>query len=471
MQSSARVIGSGPNGLAAAVLLAQAGLRVEVHEAADTAGGATRSGELTLPGFIHDFGSAVYPWAVSSPFFSELPLAQHGLQWVWSSASLAHPFDDGTALTVERKIDDTALQLGADADGYRTLYEPLVENWPVLVSELLRPMGLPRHLPLMAQFGWQALQSCTSLAKRIFQTDRARALIAGSCAHSTLPLEAPISSAFGIMLGAAAHAVGWPIAQGGSQTITNALISLLTSKGGRVITQSRVETLSGNWSDLTLCDVTPRQFSRMAGTRLPGSYHRSLERYRYGPGVYKVDWALKEPIPWKAKECARAATVHLGGAMEEIAASERANWRREASERPFVLLAQPTLFDPSRAPAGRHTAWAYCHVPNGWEGSMLQKIEAQVERFAPGFQECILARHSRNTAEMQAWDENLIGGDINGGAIDWKQFFLRPTWRRYATPLKGVYLCSSSTPPGAAVHGMCGYWAARWALDWLAKKR
>lgn len=471
MQSSARVIGSGPNGLAAAVLLAQAGLRVEVHEAADTAGGATRSGELTLPEFIHDFGSAVHPWAVSSPFFSGLPLAQYGLQWIWPSASLAHPFDDGTAVTVERKIDETARQLGADADGYKAFYEPLVEHWPVLVSELLRPIGVPHHLRLMAQFGLNALQSCTLLANRIFRTDRARALFAGLCAHSTLPLEAFISSAFGIMLGAAAHAVGWPVAQGGSQSIANALIGLLTSKGGRVITQSRVETLSGNWSDLTLCDVTPRQFSRMAGTRLPGSYHRSLARYRYGPGVYKVDWALKEPIPWKAKECARSATVHLGGTMEEIAASERANWRREAPEHPFVLLVQPTLFDPSRAPAGRHTAWAYCHVPNGWEGSMLEKIEAQVERFAPGFQECVLARHSRNTVEMQAWDENLIGGDINGGAIDWKQFFLRPTWRRYATPLKGVYLCSSSTPPGAAVHGMCGYWAAHWALDWIVKRR
>jgi phytoene dehydrogenase-like protein len=285
-------------------------------------------------------------------------------------------------------------------------------------------------------------------------------------------LEAPLSSGFGLILAAAGHAVGWPIPQGGSQHIADALSELLQSLGGRIMTGSRVASLAeAQTADLTLCDVTPRQFLTLANSRLPDSYRRSLEKYRYGPGVFKMDWALREPIPWKAKDCLRAATVHLGGSLEEIAASERAVWQGHVAERPFVLLVQPSLFDPTRAPAGRHTAWAYCHVPNGWTGSAAEQIESQIERFAPGFRECILARAAHAPADMQAWNENLVGGDIVGGEVTLKQFVLRPTWRKYATPLRGVYLCSSSTPPGGSVHGMCGYWAAEWALDWLKKTR
>ena len=315
----------------------------------------------------------------------------------------------------------------------------------------------------MARFGIRALQPAAGLARSLFRGVRARALLAGACAHSTLQLESPLSASFGLILCAAAHAVGWPIARGGSQSIANALVGILASLGGSVQVSSRVEALPEG-SDLTLCDVTPRQFLKLAGERLPAAYRTKLENYKYGPGIFKVDWALREPIPWKAKECRRAATVHLGATLEEIAASEREVWRGGIAARPFVLLAQPSLFDSTRAPEGRHTAWAYCHVPNGSTVSALAQMESQIERFAPGFRECILARAVHTPAQMQAWDENLVGGDINGGAVTPMQFFFRPTWTRYATPMKGVYLCSSSTPPGGAVHGMCGYWAAQSAL-------
>jgi phytoene dehydrogenase-like protein len=472
MQPTAIVVGSGPNGLAAAIALAQGGLNVEVREAAPVVGGAARSGELTLPGFTHDLGSAVHPMALSSPFFSKLPLAEHGLKWIWQDAELAHPLDDGTAVMLERDVTATAAQFGRDSGAYRKLFAPLVAQWPALVDEVLGPLRWPGHPFLLARFGRHALQSCTMLTRSLFEGERARSLFAGPCAHSTLRLEAPLCSGFGLTLSAAGHAAGWPIPAGGSQQIAEALSGVLRSLGGRIVTGARVASLAETeTADVTLCDVTPRQFLKLAGGCLPDSYRQSLERYRYGPGVFKMDWALHEPIPWRAKDCLRAATVHLGGTLAEIAASERAVWRGEVSERPFVLLVQPSLFDHTRAPDGQHTAWAYCHVPNGWAGSAAEKIEAQVERFAPGFRECILARAAHGPAEMQAWDENLVGGDINGGDAAMIQFALRPTWRRYGTPLKGVYLCSSSTPPGGAVHGMCGYWAAKWALDWLQKKR
>ncbi len=471
MHGRAVVIGSGPNGLSAAIVLAQAGLEVEVREAASFAGGAMRSGELTLPGFLHDLGSAVHPMGVSSPFFATLPLADHGLEWIWPGASLAHPLDDGTAVMLERDVAATTAQFdSADANAYRHLFNPFVTRWGTLKQELLRPMvRVPSHPFLLGRFGVEAVKPATLLAKSSFRTPRPRALFAGSAAHSFLKLESPLSSAFGLMLGTAGHAAGWPIPKGGSQQITNALAGVLRSFGGRIVTDARVETLDELGSpDLTLCDVTPRQFLRIANRQLQGrAFRQLLERYRYGPGVFKVDWALREPIPWRAKECLRAATVHLGGTLEEIAVSERAVWQGKPSDRPFVLLAQPSLFDSTRAPAGQHTAWAYCHVPNGWEGSMLAQIEAQIERFAPGFRDCVLARAVFAPADMQRWDENLVGGDISGGALSLSQFVFRPTWRLYGTPLHGVYLCSSSTPPGGGVHGMCGYNAARRALQWL----
>lgn len=475
MHGRAVVIGSGPNGLAAAIVLAQAGLDVEVREAAPTPGGAARSGELTIPGFVHDLGSAVHPMALSSPFFATLPLAQHGLEWIWPDASLAHPWDDGSAVMLERSVDDTAAQFdSADAAAYRKLFNPLVTRWPTFVRELLRPMvRVPRHPFLLGRFGIQAIQPVTFLAKSRFRNPRARALFAGSAAHSCLQFESPLSAAFGLMLGASAHAIGWAIPKGGAQQISNALAGVLRSYGGRIVTNAPVESLDELRSpDLTLCDVTPRQFLGIAHRQLQGRPFRELlERYQYGPGTFKVDWALREPIPWRAKECVRSATVHLGGTLEEMAASERAPWHGEASKRPFVLLVQPTLFDPTRAPAGQHTVWAYCHVPNGWQGSLLTEVEAQVERFAPGFRDCIVATSVQAPADMQRWDANLVGGDVNGGAVNLGQFVLRPTWRLYGTPLHGVYLCSSSTPPGGSVHGMCGYHAARRALKWLKARR
>jgi len=463
MLDPATIVGAGPNGLAAAIVLARAGFNVEVREAASVAGGAARSAALTLPGFIHDLGSAVHPMAIASPFFSTLPLAEAGLRWIAPSAELAHPLDDGTAVMLERGIADTASELGSDAAAYRRLYTPLRENWDDLRHDLLKAVGWPKHPVAMARFGLLGLRSARSISDGHFKGVRARALFAGLAAHSFLPLESPVSAAFGLVLGVAAHAVGWPIPQGGAQSIADALVTCLTKAGGAVVTNAPVHSLRGLGHPI-LFDVTPRQFLAIGGEDIPPAFRRQLERYRYGPGVFKVDWALSQPIPWRARECLRAGTVHLGGTFDEIAASERKPRTGAISDRPFVLLSQPTLFDPTRAPAGKHVAWAYCHVPNGWPGSVLEAIESQVERFAPGFRECILARAVFNTQAMQAWNANLVGGDINGGSTAGLQFFLRPTWRQYATPLQGVYLCSSSTPPGGAVHGMCGYWAAQQAL-------
>jgi len=470
---AAVVIGSGPNGLSAAIHAAQAGFEVEVREAAVQPGGAARSGELTLPGFVHDLGSAVHPLGIGSPFFSKLALERHGLEWVHSPAELAHPLDDGSAVILERDVRQTASQFGSDGAAYRRLFEPLAENWWELAGEIL-PLRFrfPKHPLLLAQFGMRALLPCTVLAKALFRESRAAALFAGVCAHSSLELDAPISASFGIVLGAAGHAVGWPVPRGGAQSIPSALIHVLTGLGGRVVTNSPVASLREvEGFDLVFCDLTPRRFLALAEERLRPPFRQLLERYRYGPGVFKVDWALREPIPWRAKDCARAITVHLGGSVEEMAASERAANQGRPPERPFVLLAQPSLFDPTRAPRGKHAAWAYCHVPNGWTGSALEQIESQIERFAPGFGECVLARAVHNTIQMQAWNMNLEGGDINGGKMDLKQFAIRPTWRRYGTPLKGVYLCSSCTPPGGAVHGMCGYQAAEWAIRDFRRSR
>jgi len=462
------VVGSGPNGLSAAIVLAQAGLEVEVFEAEKIPGGAARSMELTLPGFVHDFGSAVYPLGAGSPFFASLPLREFGLEWVHSPAPLAHPLDDGTAVVLERDLRTAVAQLGPDGDAWRALLEPLVEHWWDFAPEVLRPvLGIPKHPWLLARFGMNALLSAEVVVKR-FKSERTRALFAGLAAHSFLALDEPLSSAFAILMAAPAHAVGWPIARGGSQSITNALCWHLAKLGGKVTTSSRVEsldTLTGY--DLILCDVTPRQLVAIAGPQLSDSYQSQLNKFRYGPGVFKVDYALSAPIPWKAPECARAGTVHLGGSFDEIAASERSVRGGEHADRPFVLLAQPSLFDASRAPAGKHTAWAYCHVPNGSTYDMLPRLEAQIERFAPGFRDVVLARHVLSPASLENMNANLVGGDISGGVIDLRHMLFRPTSKLYATSARNIFLCSSSTPPGGGVHGMCGYHAAKRALAQL----
>jgi phytoene dehydrogenase-like protein len=454
--------------LSAAIVLAQAGLRVHVLEAESTPGGAARTMELTLPGFLHDFGSAVHPLGVGSPFFSSLPLAEHGLEWVHSPAPLAHPLDDGTAVMLERDLRDAQAALGIDGKTWGKLMQPFAERWKEFAPEVLRPLpSIPRHPWLMARFGMNALLPARTIARR-FQSERTRALFAGLAAHSLLSLDEPLSGAVAMLMAIPAHAVGWPIPRGGSQSLTHALCRYLATLGGTVKTSSRVDSLSALPDyDLVLCDVAPRQLLRIAEQHLSTSYKRRLARYRYGLGVFKVDYALSRPIPWKASECLRAASLHLGGSFEEIAASEKAARNGQPAERPFVLLAQPSLFDPSRAPAGKHTAWAYCHVPNGSNVDMLGRLEDQIERFAPGFRECVLARRVFSPRDLESMDANLIGGDIAGGALSIRQFLFRPTWRRYATSARNLYLCSASTPPGGGVHGMCGYHAAKKALSRL----
>ena len=459
------IVGSGPNGLAAAITMAQNGRSVAVFEAEENIGGSVRSADLTLPGFVHDICSAVYPLAIGSPFFRSLPLAQHGLEWVQPPAALAHPLDDGTAVTLERSIAETASALGSDRDAYRKLMSPLIANWDGLDADLLGPPRLPRHPWNFTRFGLLAIQPARRLAESRFRGARARALFAGLAAHSMLPLEKCGSAAFGLVLGITGHAVGWPIAKGGAQSLANALASYLRSLGGEIFPNERVGSLDQLPSSrVILCDLTPCQLLKIAGARLSPRYRGKLARYRYGIGAFKIDYALSAPVPWKAQECARAATVHVGGELREIAASELAAWRREHAEKPFALVVQPSLFDPSRAPANQHTLWVYCHVPNRSAFDMTDRIEAQIERFAPGFREAIIARRIAPPAELERRNANLVGGDINGGAANLAQLFLRPTCRLYSTSHKGLYLCSASTPPGGGVHGMCGYFAARRAL-------
>lgn len=460
------VIGSGPNGLAAAITLAREGRTVLVREAAETIGGGTRSAELTLPGFIHDVCSAVHPLAAGSPFFRTLPLDLHGLQYVYPPVALAHPFDDGTAALLEHSMDATSATLGRDGAAYRRLMQPYVEDWDDLAHELLGPPRLPRHPIALAKFGRRAFRSARGLAEGHFTDQRARGLFAGLAAHSFLPLEQLATAAFGLVLGITGHAIGWPVARGGSQKIADALASYLRHFGGEIVTGAAVESLDDlQPARVVLCDVTPRQLLRIAGNRLPPRYRRKLERYRYGPAAYKIDWALDGPVPWRAAECARAGTVHLGGTLTEIATSERGPWNGEHADKPFVVVSQPSLFDPTRAPQGMHTLWAYCHVPHGSTLDMTERIEKQMERFAPGFRDRVLARSVMPPAELERRNANLVGGDINGGAQDLRQLFTRPTIGMYSTPSKGLYLCSSSTPPGGGVHGMCGYFAARSALS------
>jgi phytoene dehydrogenase-like protein len=512
--SDVLVIGSGPNGLAAAIVMARAGCSVTVIEAEPEIGGGARSAELTLPGFVHDVCSAVHPLAFASPFFRQLPLAEHGLEWIHPDVPVAHPLDDGSAVLLERLLEATAAGLNgssshrqhssalfrrgtasavpelcseperlqplrgeafvsteagvsdhSDAVVWRNLLTPLVVNWDTLISDILNAPRLP-HAPVgLARFGLNALRSAAGLANAHFRGERARALIAGLAGHSMLPMHKSPGAAFGMVLAAAGHTVGWPFPKGGAQQISNALASYLRSLGGQIVTSFRVTSLRQlPPARVVLCDLTPRQLLRIAGEQLPSVYRRTLQHYRYGMAAFKVDWALDAPIPWRAAECTRAGTVHLGGTLEEIAAYELSAWRGRPSGKPYIILAQHTLFDPSRAPAGRHTAWAYCHLPNGSTLDMLEPIELQIERFAPGFRRHVLARSVMPPSALEQHNANLVGGDINGGVPDVFQLFSRPGVRLYSTPLDRLYLCSSSTPPGGGVHGMCGYLAAQLAL-------
>ncbi len=457
------VVGAGPNGLAAAIVLARAGHSVRVLEAQDTIGGGSRSAELTLPGFVHDICSAVHPHPLASPFLRELPLADHGLELVHPELALAHPLDDGTAVAFDRSLETTVASIGGeDGERYRKLVAPLVRDAEKLLPSILGPLRPTRHPIALSRFGLLGLPSAKLLAGR-FKQPRARALIAGNAAHSMLRLDQPPTSAVALVLILTGHHVGWPVARGGSQAIADALASIARSHGVEIECGRRVERVEElDDARAVLFNLTPRQIVAIAGHRLPDRYRRALERYRYGPGVFKLDWALDGPIPWTAPECTRAGTVHVGGTFEEIAASEAS----PGHERPYVLVSQPSLCDPSRAPEGKHVGWAYCHVPSGSTQDMTAAIEGQIERFAPGFRERILARSSLNAVEMEAYNANYVGGDINGGLMDLRQLFTRPVVRPvpYATPDPRLFICSSATPPGGGVHGMCGYWAAQAVL-------
>ncbi len=461
------VVGSGPNGLAAAITIARAGHSVLLMEQKETLGGGARTAEITLPGFKHDICSAIHPMAAASPFFRILDLSEHGLEWICPPAALAHPLDDGTAVLLEQSVEATAACLGVDTAAYPKLMRPLIDGWDKLASDLLGPLRLPHHPLALARFGTRALRSIRGLAESSFRGNRAKALLAGLGAHSILPLEHTSSAAIALVLGILGHTVGWPVARGGSQKIADALTDCLVSQGGEIVTGTRVESLDDlPEAKVLLMDVTPRQLLRVAGNRLSSRYRQMLEGHQYSPGVFKIDWALDGPIPWTAAECARAATVHIGGTLEEIATSESAVWKGKHSERPFVLLAQQSLFDSTRAPTGKHTAWGYCHVPNGSKFDMTERIESQIERFAPGFRRLVLARKVMTSVELEDYNPNYSGGDIAGGIQSFWRLFAWPaiTRKEYSTPVRGLYMCSSSTPPGAGVHGMCGYHAARRAL-------
>ena len=474
-ECDAVVVGSGPNGLAAAITLARAGCSVFVCEANATIGGGTRSAELTLPGFVHDVCSAVHPLAAGSPFFKTLRLERFGLEWIQPEIPLAHPLDDASAACLHRDVDFAAEELRGDSNAYLGLMKPLASNWENLANEFLQPMLHWPHHPLsLARFGIPALCPAALLSKILFKHEPARALFGGIAAHSFLPLESIASSAFGLVLGMAGHAVGWPIPRGGSQAIANALANYLGELGGKLETNRRAENLNDlPKSRAVLLDVSVWEFLRIAREQLPTAYRRRLESFRHGPGIFKIDYALSEPIPWKAEACRGAGTIHLGGTMDEMAVGERDVARGRIPERPFTLLAQQSIFDETRAPRGQHTLWAYCHVPFGCDIDVSDRIESQIERFAPGFRDCILARHKMGATDLEKSNPNLAGGDINGGAANLMQLIARPIFSPtpYRTALPGVYLCSASTPPGGGVHGMCGYHAARLALREIFAKQ
>lgn len=456
------VVGSGPNGLSAAIVLAQAGCKVLVFEAEKLIGGGARSAELTLPGFTHDICSAVHPFGIASPFWRTLPLAAHGLEWIEPPAMVAHPLDDGSASVAVKSLHATADGLGRDGRAYKNLLEPVVLNWDRIESSVLGPPAVPRHPFALARFGINALRSAEGLACSAFQDERTRVLFGGIAGHGMLPLDHHLTAGIGLTLNALCHIKGWPIPRGGSQKITDALVSYLRSLGGEIVSDTRVTSVDKlPAAKAILCDISPKPLLQIAGHKFPAAYRRKLERYRYGMGAFKVDWALSSPVPWKAPACRRAGTLHLGGSLAEIAASEKDAWEGRISDRPFVLVSQPTLFDSSRAPAGKHVLWTYCHVPGGSTVNMLERIERQIERFAPGFRDCVLARSVMTPADIESHNANLVNGDIGAGVTDVRQFFGRPTWRHYSTPVKGLYICSASTPPGVGVHGMCGFHAAQ----------
>jgi phytoene dehydrogenase-like protein len=459
------IVGSGPNGLAAAIVIAQTGRSVVVFEAEETIGGGCRSAELTLPGFLHDTCSAVHPLAVASPFFRSLPLASHGLEWIEPPIMLAHPLDTGHAVCVYKAVEQTAATCAEDAVAYRRLFDPLVRAWPLIGDAVLGPLRWPRHPIALANFGIQALRPAARLAQNAFTGESARALLGGIAAHGMIPLDMRPSGGVALALALTAHVAGWGIPRGGAQALTDALVAHLRSLGGEIVAGNPIKSIDDlPPAKAVLCDLSPAPLLRIAGHRFPSSYRRALQRYRYGMGVFKVDWALDGPIPWRNGACSRAGTVHLGGTFDEIASSERGVWEGRTSARPFVLLSQPTMFDRSRAPEGRHVVWTYCHVPRGSETDMLPRIENQIERFAPGFRERVIARAVMQPADIERRNANFVGGDIGAGATTLGQLFTRPTWRTYSTPLRALYICSASTPPGVGVHGMCGFFAAQRAL-------
>lgn len=461
------VVGSGPNGLSAAIFLAQNKHSIILCEAKDTVGGGMRSAELTLPGFIHDICSAVHPLGIGSPFFRQLPLNRYGLDWVQPILPMAHPFDDGTAAILDQSIEKSSASLQIDSDSYKKLMVPLVRNWDLIENDILGPLHFPSHPLAMTSFGYKAIRSGVGFSKHYFQGMHARGFFAGLAAHSMMPLDWPLTAAFGIILALLGHRYGWPFARQGSQKIADALAAYFLSLGGVIETNRKIDHVSQLHNiPIALFDVTPKQLLHIAGNQFPQAYQTKLKKYRYGQGIYKMDWALSHPIPWKAKECREAGTIHIGGTLEEIALSESEVWQKKHPEKPFIILAQPSLFDKTRAPEGKHTAWGYCHVPSHSTFDMSERIEAQIERFAPGFRDCILARHCMSPIEMEQYNANYVGGDINGGVQDIFQLFSRPVARivPYSTPAKGIYICSSSTPPGGGVHGMCGYHAAKAAL-------
>ena len=460
------VVGSGPNGLAAAITLAQQGLKVALLEMKDKTGGGMRTEELTLPGFKHDVGSAIHPFGVGSPFFRTLPLKDHGLTWVHSNAPLAHPLDNGVAL-MENTLEATYQHLGVDAKTYGFLLKPLVRDWDKLMGDFMGPLvRIPDHPLLLARFGVQALPPATLLSK-LFRDERTKALFAGVAAHAVMPLESPATSAIGLVFGMLAHTVGWPFPKGGAASLAEALTSYFCSLGGEVHTGALVRSMKDvPEAKVVIFDLSAKQLLKVVGDEFPSGYRGWLERYRLGAGIFKIDYALEGPVPWKEEACLRASTVHLGGTFEEIAEGEREVGRGKPPTNPYVLVAQHSPFDKTRAPEGKQTLWAYCHVPNGYDGDMTQKIEAQLERFAPGFRERVLAKHTLSAPDMERLNPNYVGGDINGGRASLYQLVVRPAPRRlpYRTALKGVYLCSASTPPSGGVHGMGGYHAARTAL-------
>ena len=468
LKYDAVIVGSGPNGLVAGIILAEKGLSVLVIEAKSTIGGGSRSEELTLPGFIHDVCSTIHPLAAGSPVFRSLPLSDFGLEFIWPPSGVAHPLDNGDVVLIKRSFDETAATLGEDGDSYRDQIKPFADAWNQIAPGLLGPLQIPEHPFLMARFGLKAMQSARGFAERHFKGERARAVFAGIAAHSMIPLEDVPSAAFGLVLAITAHAVGWCLPRGGSQQIVNALVKYFLSLGGKVETDWVVEVIDDlPPSRVVLFDLSPRQIVSIAGSRFSESGRRSLSEFRYGAGVFKMDFALSEPIPWSSKECLSSATVHLGGTLGEISDSEKGLLRGRVSDKPFVIFVQTSLFDETRAPSGKHTGWAYCHVPNGFGQDMSEKIVAQIERFAPGFRDCVLARHIMSPQEMEAYNSNYVGGDIGGGLNSLGQLFTRPTFSLdpYKLPADGLYICSASTPPGGGVHGMCGFHAARSVLD------